>query len=49
MSGRVDLVLSISKLESWADALNRLDAGEDVAWMEWGRGAFHLDPAQWRA
>ncbi|MFF3751741.1 DUF5959 family protein [Streptomyces sp. NPDC002018] len=38
VSGRIDLVLSISKLESWADALNRLDAGEDVAWMEWDRG-----------
>ncbi|GHI41127.1 DUF5959 family protein [Streptomyces violascens] len=38
VSGRIDLVLSVSKLESWGDALNRLDAGEDVAWMEWDRG-----------
>ncbi|WP_217179314.1 DUF5959 family protein [Streptomyces sp. AC495_CC817] len=38
VSGRIDLVLSTSKLESWADVLNRLDAGEDVAWMEWDRG-----------
>ncbi|MEE1759787.1 MULTISPECIES: DUF5959 family protein [unclassified Streptomyces] len=36
--GRIALVLSTSKLESWAAALNRLDAGEDVAWMEWDRG-----------
>lgn len=38
VSGRVDLVLTTSKLERWADALNRLDAGEDVAWMEMSRG-----------
>ncbi|WP_406421132.1 DUF5959 family protein [Streptomyces sp. NBC_00873] len=38
VSGRIDLVLSVSKLESWGDALNRLDAGEDAAWMEWDRG-----------
>ncbi|MFF3957154.1 DUF5959 family protein [Streptomyces sp. NPDC001890] len=38
VSGSIDLVLSASKLASWADALNRLDAGEDVAWMEWDRG-----------
>ena len=38
VSGRIDLVLSISKLEGWAGALNRLDAGEDVGWMEWDRG-----------
>ncbi|PJM97829.1 hypothetical protein CG740_38970 [Streptomyces sp. CB01201] len=38
VSGRIDLVLSTSKLESWADALDRLDADEDVAWMEWDRG-----------
>ncbi|MEU6706158.1 DUF5959 family protein [Streptomyces wuyuanensis] len=38
VSGRIDLVLSASKLKSWADALNRLDAGEDIAWMEWDRG-----------
>jgi len=33
VSGRVDLALYTLRLESWADALNRLDAGEDVAWM----------------
>ncbi|WP_326580682.1 DUF5959 family protein [Actinacidiphila glaucinigra] len=38
VSGRVDLVLSASKLESLATTLNRLDAGEDVVWMEWDRG-----------
>lgn len=38
VSGRIALVLSASKLGSWGDALNRLDAGEDVTWMEWDRG-----------
>ncbi|MES9523678.1 DUF5959 family protein [Streptomyces capoamus] len=38
VSGRIDLVLSASKLESWATNLTRLDAGEDVVWMEWDRG-----------
>jgi len=38
VSGRIDLALSVSKLESWANALDRLDAGEDVAWMEMSRG-----------
>jgi Family of unknown function (DUF5959) len=38
VSGRIDLVLSTSKLEGWATALNRLDAGEDAVWMEWARG-----------
>lgn len=38
MSGRIDLALSASKLEGWADALDRLDAGVDVAWMEMSRG-----------
>lgn len=38
VSGRIDLALSVSKLESWADALDRLDAGEDAAWMEMSRG-----------
>lgn len=38
VSGRVDLALYTSRLESWADALNRLDAGEDVAWMEMSSG-----------
>jgi hypothetical protein len=39
VSGCCYLALSVSKLESWSDALNRLDAGEDVAWMEMSRGA----------
>ncbi|MFC8958005.1 DUF5959 family protein [Streptomyces sp. NPDC057101] len=38
VSGRIDLILYSSKLESWADALDRLDAGEDVAWMEMSNG-----------
>ncbi|MEU5659176.1 DUF5959 family protein [Streptomyces sp. NPDC047737] len=38
VSGRTDLVLSVSKLRAWAEALDRLAAGEDVAWMEWDRG-----------
>lgn len=38
VSGRIDLVLSASKLESWGSGLTRLDAGEDVVWMEWDRG-----------
>ncbi|RFC78033.1 DUF5959 family protein [Streptomyces sp. AcE210] len=38
VSGRIDLVLSTSKLESWSAALNLLDADEDVVWMEWDRG-----------
>ncbi|MGI5401246.1 DUF5959 family protein [Streptomyces sp. CA-135486] len=39
VSGSCYLALYIAKLESWSDALNRLDAGEDVAWMEMSRGA----------
>ncbi|GGS93791.1 MULTISPECIES: DUF5959 family protein [Streptomyces] len=38
VSGRVDVALYVARLESWADALDRLDAGEDVAWMEMSRG-----------
>ncbi|MER5471113.1 DUF5959 family protein [Streptomyces sp. NPDC002685] len=38
VSGRIDLILYSSKLESWADALDKLDAGEDVAWMEMSNG-----------
>ncbi|MFF5897906.1 DUF5959 family protein [Streptomyces argenteolus] len=38
VSGRTDLVLSVSRLNAWAEALNGLEAGEDVAWMEWDRG-----------
>ncbi|MEV0371860.1 DUF5959 family protein [Streptomyces sp. NPDC050636] len=38
VSGRTDLILSDSKLQAWADALDRLDAGEDIAWMVMSRG-----------
>lgn len=38
VSGRVRLVLSASKLKSWGEALERLDAGEDAGWMEMDRG-----------
>ncbi|MEU1512160.1 DUF5959 family protein [Streptomyces sp. NPDC005811] len=38
VAGRIPLVLSVSKLKGWGDALHRLDAGEDAAWMEWDRG-----------
>ncbi|MEU9497213.1 DUF5959 family protein [Streptomyces sp. NPDC048196] len=38
VSGRIDLVLSASKLEDWSHALNRLGAGEDGTWMEMSRG-----------
>ncbi|GGJ40156.1 DUF5959 family protein [Streptomyces brasiliensis] len=38
VSGRIDLALWVSRLEGWADALDRLDAGVDVAWMEMSRG-----------
>ncbi|MFD5747335.1 DUF5959 family protein [Streptomyces sp. NPDC127033] len=38
VSGRVYLALYVAKLESWGVALNRLDGGEDVAWMEMNRG-----------
>ncbi|MGX9888791.1 DUF5959 family protein [Streptomyces sp. NPDC002276] len=38
VSGRTDLVLYAAKLESWAAALDRLDAGEDVAWMRTNNG-----------
>ncbi|MEV0170303.1 DUF5959 family protein [Streptomyces sp. NPDC050803] len=37
-SGRIHLALSARKLDSWAGALDRLDSGEDVAWMESDRG-----------
>ncbi|MER6691315.1 DUF5959 family protein [Streptomyces minutiscleroticus] len=38
VSGRIDLALWVSRLEGWAEALDRLDAGIDVAWMEMSRG-----------
>ncbi|MFE6516999.1 DUF5959 family protein [Streptomyces sp. NPDC057748] len=38
VSGRIDLALYLLRLKSWADALDRLEAGEDVAWMAMSRG-----------
>lgn len=38
VSGRIDLVLSASDLKTWANALDRLDTGEDIAWMAMGSG-----------
>ncbi|PKV82632.1 hypothetical protein BX283_0073 [Streptomyces sp. TLI_146] len=38
VSGRIDLALYVARLESWANALDRLDAGEDVAWMQMSSG-----------
>ncbi|WP_344591152.1 DUF5959 family protein [Actinomadura vinacea] len=38
VSGRTDLVLDDRKLRSWAEALDTLDAGEDIAWMRMSRG-----------
>ncbi|MFD0734699.1 DUF5959 family protein [Planotetraspora mira] len=38
VSGRIDLALSALSLKAWADALDRLDAGEDIAWMAMSRG-----------
>ncbi|RGD58463.1 hypothetical protein DR950_12340 [Kitasatospora xanthocidica] len=38
VSGRIDLVLSASKLEEWGLALDRLDAGQDIEWMEMDNG-----------
>ncbi|MEV7089335.1 DUF5959 family protein [Streptomyces sp. NPDC093085] len=38
VSGRVHLALYVAKLERWAEALERLEAGEDVTWMQMDRG-----------
>ncbi|MFJ9691596.1 DUF5959 family protein [Kitasatospora sp. NPDC101183] len=38
VSGRIGLLLSASDLEHWADALDGLDGGEDIAWMEMSSG-----------
>ncbi|MET8483333.1 MULTISPECIES: DUF5959 family protein [Streptomyces] len=32
------MALYVARLQSWADALDRLDDGEDVAWMEMSSG-----------
>ncbi|PZG24153.1 hypothetical protein C1I95_01175 [Micromonospora craterilacus] len=36
--GRIDLALWTSNLREWAQALDRLGAGEDIAWMRMSRG-----------
>ncbi|MET9253302.1 DUF5959 family protein [Streptomyces sp. NPDC003717] len=38
VSGRCHLWLTVRVLDGWSDALDRLDAGEDVTWVE-DRGA----------
>ncbi|MFG3013927.1 DUF5959 family protein [Streptomyces cinerochromogenes] len=38
VSGRIDLPLSVARLDRWANALDRLYAGQDVAWMEMSSG-----------
>jgi len=38
VNGRLDLLLSRSRLEAWACALDRLEAGQDIAWMRVERG-----------
>ncbi|MGW4837878.1 DUF5959 family protein [Streptomyces globisporus] len=38
VSGRIDLALYVARLRAWADALDHLDAGEDVAWMAMSSG-----------
>ncbi|MER8029017.1 DUF5959 family protein [Streptomyces bauhiniae] len=39
VSGRLNVWLGTRKLERWAEALDRLDVGEDVHWMDMDRGA----------
>ncbi|WP_328876059.1 DUF5959 family protein [Streptomyces sp. NBC_00287] len=38
VSGRIDLALYVARLDGWARALDRLDAGEEVAWMQMSSG-----------
>jgi len=38
VSGRTSLILSASKLQAWGNALDSLDAGQDIAWMAMDRG-----------
>ncbi|MFG2440600.1 DUF5959 family protein [Streptomyces sp. NPDC048508] len=38
VAGRVDLSLWRSRLTSWGEALDRLEAGEDIAWLHIQRG-----------
>ncbi|GAA1234580.1 hypothetical protein GCM10009665_25970 [Kitasatospora nipponensis] len=38
VAGRVALSLWRSRLNSWAEALDRLEAGEDIAWLHVQRG-----------
>ncbi|MFJ9771409.1 DUF5959 family protein [Kitasatospora sp. NPDC101157] len=39
VTGRVKLSLWRSRLTSWSEALDRLEAGEDIAWLQAQRGA----------
>ncbi|MFD6751348.1 DUF5959 family protein [Streptomyces anthocyanicus] len=46
VAGRLDLSLWRSRLTSWAEALGRLEAGEDIAWLHVQRGpslSIHLN------
>ncbi|MFD9400260.1 DUF5959 family protein [Streptomyces sp. NPDC060011] len=46
VAGRVALSLWRSRLTSWAEALDRLEAGEDIAWLHVQRGpslSIHLN------
>ncbi|MFG2480445.1 DUF5959 family protein [Streptomyces fagopyri] len=38
VSGRCLLILSASKVRAWGSALDSLEAGEDIAWMQMDRG-----------
>ncbi|MFF1442540.1 DUF5959 family protein [Streptomyces sp. NPDC058295] len=38
VAGRLDLSLWRSRLTSWAEALDRLEASEDIAWLHVQRG-----------
>ncbi|MGY5052457.1 DUF5959 family protein [Streptomyces sp. 900105755] len=38
VAGRLDLSLWRSRLNAWSEALDRLEAGEDVAWLHVQRG-----------
>lgn len=38
VAGRVNLSLWRSRLTSWGEALDRLEAGEDIAWLHVQRG-----------
>lgn len=38
VTGRLELFLSKGRLDAWAEALDRLQAGEDIAWLHVERG-----------